>query len=165
MSAAAIRDAVATDFDAILALNAAEEQHTSPMDRTRLQALHALAAWHKVAVADGRVAAFLLAMREGCGYVNANFEWFAAHASSFLYVDRIVVGREFQGLGLGGLLYRDLFAHARASGVARIACEYNIVPPNGPSRLFHDKFGFKEVGRQWLGGGTKQVSMQIATVA
>lgn len=165
MSAAAIRDAIATDFDAIVAVNAAEEQHTSPMDRARLEALHALAAWHRVATVEGSVAAFLLAMGEGCGYANANFEWFTAHGSDFLYVDRIVVGRRFQGLGLGTLLYRDLFAHARASGIARIACEYNIVPPNDPSRVFHDRFGFEEAGRQWLVSGTKQVSMQIAVVA
>lgn len=165
MSAAVIRDAVATDFDAIVALNAAEEQHTSPMDHARLEALHALAAWHRVATVEGSVAAFLLAMGEGCGYANANFEWFAAHAADFLYVDRIVVGRGYQGHGLGSLLYRDLFAQARASGIARIACEYNLVPPNEPSRLFHDKFGFREAGRQWLGDGTKQVSMQIAAVA
>jgi predicted GNAT superfamily acetyltransferase len=27
---------------------------------------------------------------------------------------------------------------------------------------FHDKFGFQELGRQWVAGGTKLVSLQAA---
>ncbi|KAF1718569.1 GNAT family N-acetyltransferase [Pseudoxanthomonas yeongjuensis] len=158
----ALRDADAADFAAVVALNAAEVRHTSPMDEARLRQLHGLANYHKVATVDGAVAAFLLAMEDGCGHANENFEWFAACHDAFLYVDRIVVGGDYRRLRLGMLLYQDLFDYARSNGIATIACEYNVVPPNEPSRLFHDKFGFHQVGSQWLGNGSKQVSLQVA---
>lgn len=162
MTHIAIRDADERDFEAILALNAAEVLHTSPMDLARLRHLDGLAAYHRVIDADGVVAAFLLAMKEDSAYANANHEWFAARYPAFLYVDRIVVGDGHKGRGFGRALYDDVFAWANSRGIALIACEYNIVPPNRPSRLFHDAFGFREVGSQWLGGGAKRVSMQIA---
>ncbi len=157
-----LRNSAAADFASIVALNAAEVQHTSVMDEARLRELHAMAAYHKVALVDGVVAAFLLAFREDAPYRNDNHGWFLARYPRFLYVDRIVVGAAGAGLGLGSLLYRDLFAQARADAVPIVCCEYNIEPPNEPSRRFHDKFGFREVGSQWLDGGKKRVSLQIS---
>jgi len=57
MTPIAIRNAEASNFDTIVALNAAEVQHTSAMDRARLVELDALACYHKVACVDGTVAA------------------------------------------------------------------------------------------------------------
>ena len=157
-----IRNAVPADFAAICALNLAEEQHTSAMDLTRLQVLDRLSAYHKVACVDDCVAAFLLAMRNGAAYVNDNFAWFAHRYARFIYIDRIVVSADHRGLRLGTRLYEDLFAFARREGIPHITCEYNIVPPNEPSRVFHDKFGFHEQGTQWVAAGSKQVSLQMA---
>jgi predicted GNAT superfamily acetyltransferase len=164
MSAIELRDALPADFAAVVALNASEVSHTSAMDEARLAQLDGYACYHKVVEIDGEVGAFLLAMRENCGYANANYEWFAARYPSFLYVDRIVVGVRHQGLRLGKRLYQDLFEFARSQDIPVVVCEYNLVPPNEPSRIFHDKFGFKEVGNQWLDGGAKQVSLQVALV-
>ena len=162
MNPIAIRNAEASNFDTIVALNAAEVQHTSAMDRARLVELDALSCYHKVACVDGTVAAFLLAMRFDAAYANENFGWFAARLPSFVYVDRIVVSADFARHRLGSLLYTDLFEFARAHGLPKVACEYNLVPANEPSRRFHDKFGFKELGTQWVAGGSKQVSLQAA---
>ena len=159
-----IRNTEPSDFAAIIDLNASEVQHTSPMDEHRLGALHTLSAYHRVATVDGVVAAFLLAMQDHASYRNDNFEWFASRYERFLYVDRIVVSSAFQGRKLGSLLYNNLFAFARNEGIPLITCEFNIVPPNEPSRIFHDKFGFEELGTQWLDEGTKQVSLRAATV-
>lgn len=159
-----LRDATAADFPRIVALNAAEVQHTSAMDEARLRWLHARAACHRVACVDGAVAAFLLAFRDGADYPNPNFGWFSARYPRFLYVDRIVVDAGFGGRGLGSLLYRDVFAQARALGAAVVACEFNLVPPNAASAAFHARWGFGEVGRQWLDEGRKQVSLQVATL-
>ena len=161
----ALRDALPADFPRILALNQAEVQQTSAMDIARLEYLHARAAYHRVACVDGEVAAFLLAFRDGADYPNPNFDWFAARYDSFLYVDRIVVDAAFNGRGLGSLLYRDLFAYARSLGAAGVTCEFNIVPANEASARFHERWGFSEVGRQWLDDGKKQVSLQVAPVA
>ena len=160
-----IRDAGEGDDAAIVALNTAEVRHTSPMDADRLRQLASLSAYHRVATRDGRVVAFLLAMRAGADYRNDNFAWFTARYRDFLYVDRIVVEAAAQGQRLGSRLYADLFAFARERGIPRITCEFNVVPPNEPSRLFHARHGFVEAGRQWLDEGRKQVSMQVAELA
>ena len=157
-----IRDATNADFPRIVAINAAEVAHTSAMDPARLQFLHDAACLHRVAVVDGEVAAFLLAFRDGAHYPNPNFDWFAARYPSFVYVDRVVVDARFNGRGIGSRLYRDLFDHARGLGAAAVTCEFNVVPPNDASARFHARWGFSEVGRQWLDDGRKQVSLQAA---
>ena len=158
----AIRDAVPADFERIVELNRAEEQQTSPMDRARLAELDALACYHRVAESDGRVVAFLLAMRDGAGYRNDNFEWHAARTPVFAYVDRIVVDAAWGGRGIGGALYRDLFDFARARGIPVVACEFNLDPPNPASAAFHARLGFVEVGQRAYADGSTRVSMQLA---
>lgn len=160
----AIRAAAPEDFETICALNLAEVQHTSAMDTTRLAALDAISCYHKVVSLSGVVSAFLLAMCNGSAYQNENFEWFSKRYPRFIYIDRVVVSSASRGLGLGSLLYEDVFRYARAQAIPLVTCEYNIVPPNEPSRLFHDKFGFKERGSQWVANGTKRVSLQVAEI-
>jgi predicted GNAT superfamily acetyltransferase len=152
------------DFEQIVGLNDAVVQHTSAMGVERLRELDRLSCFHKVAVVDGRVAAFLLAMREDALYPNDNHAWFAARFPRFVYVDRVVVGSDFAGQSIGSLLYRELFGYARSHGVGVVTCEYNIQPPNIASQRFHDKFGFKEVGTQWVAEGTKKVSLQASDI-
>jgi len=162
MQKIAIRAAVPADFPAIVALNESEVQYTSPMDLERLRILDALTCYHRVACVDGVVAAFLMVMASDAAYRNDNFEWFVPRYPRFLYVDRIVVSAAARTLRLGSLLYLDLFAYARANAFPCVTCEYYIVPPNEPSRRFHDRFGFTEQGTQWIANGTKQVSLQVA---
>ena len=155
------RDALPHDFPAIVALNAESVDFTSPMDAARLAHLHAQSAYHRVALVDGQVQAFLLCLRERADYDSPNYQWFERHYDRFLYVDRIVVGAAARGLGLGIQLYADLFAFAVESGTTRVTCEFDLDPPNPVSEQFHRRHGFREVGRQWLGGGKKQVSLQV----
>jgi predicted GNAT superfamily acetyltransferase len=160
-----VRDAQVEDFGTIVELNAVVVQQTSPIDLARLHELAQLASHHTVAEVEGRVAAFLLAMREGAPYQNDNYAWFAARFARFLYVDRIVVAAGFTGLKIGRRLYQDLFDRARSQGVRAITCEYNIDPPNAASQRFHDSFGFRELGQQWVADRTRLVSLQVAKVA
>ena len=162
MKDVAIGDAEISDFDSILSLNTSEVQHTSAMDLERLCFLDSISEYHKTAVVDGNIAGFLLVMKDGCDYINDNFQWFSSRYDSFLYIDRIVVGQDYQGLKLGTLFYTGLFEYTRTKEIKNIVCEYNVIPPNEASRLFHDKFSFCEVGTQWLCGGTKKVSLQLA---
>lgn len=159
-----IRDITEADFDRILTLNDAEVQQTSAMDRERLGLLVGLSSYRKVAIVDGEVAAFLLAMGDGAPYENDNYRWFAARFARFLYVDRIVVDSRFAGRRIGSLLYGGLFEYARLQGIQTITCEYNLEPPNPASRAFHDRFGFRELGTQRVAGGTKKVSLQAAEI-
>lgn len=160
-----VRDANASDFHAIVGLNEASVHFTSPMDAARLAQLHAQAAYHRVAEVDGRVQAFLLALRERAAYDSPNYQWFERTYERFLYIDRVVVGAAARGLGLGIQLYADLFAFAAESGTARVTCEFDLDPPNPVSEQFHRRHGFREVGRQWLAGGKKQVSLQVRELA
>lgn len=157
-----VRDATAADFDRIVELNDAVVRDTSAMDSDRLQQLHILAFEHRVALADDRVVGFLLSMRDGAKYANDNFGWFAERYPQFVYIDRIVVDKAFAGQGIGRRLYEDLFAQSRAKGIGIVACEYNLEPPNPASNAFHQRFGFAEVGRQYVADGTKLVSLQVA---
>jgi predicted GNAT superfamily acetyltransferase len=157
-----IRDATPGDFETICALYLAEIQHTSAMDVDRLAALDQLSCYHKVGCVEGSVAAFLLAMCNGAPYENDNFAWFARKYTRFIYVDRVVVSSSFRSLSFGSFLYADLFRYARDNGIPLVTCEYNIVPANEPSRLFHDKFGFKEQGTRWASNRFRRVSLQAA---
>lgn len=160
----AIRELRQPDYGSVLVLNDAEVRQTSPMDMERLESLARMSAYRRVVAVDGQVAAFLLALREGAPYANVNYEWFSRRFQRFLYVDRVVVGAGFSGRGIGSRLYEDLFAFARSKGVEAITCEYNIEPPNPASSAFHGKFGFRELGTQWVAGGSKRVSLQAAAV-
>jgi len=157
-----LRDAEEADFNAIVHLNATEELQTSPMNLGRLQVLHGLSDYHKVATVNNQVAAFLLTMQQTARYDNDNFAWFASRFSEFIYIDRIVVSRELTGMKIGSALYTDLFKYAQQKNVKTLACEYNIEPPNLASKAFHERFGFKEIGTQRVANGSKLVSLQIA---
>lgn len=155
-----IRDATENDFDTILTLNREWEHFLSPMDAGRLAQLHALSAWHRVAEQEGRVTAFLMAFADGTAYDSSNYRWFDGRYENFLYVDRVVVAGDCQGRGLGARLYDDLIAHGRRAGRQALVCEYDIEPPNPVSRVFHERFGFREIGQRSYGNPVKRVSLQ-----
>ena len=159
-----IRDATAGDFERILQLNEESVHFLSPLTLARLQSLHADSAYHRVVDVDGKVAGFLLAFREGTSYDSSNYFWFTKNYDQFLYIDRVVVSKDFQGQGIGNKLYEDIFAFARNSGVSRIACEFDIDPPNYASQRFHERFGFSEVGTRSYGDIVKHVSLQMVSV-
>jgi uncharacterized protein len=157
-----LRDARPADFECILALNAESVHFLSPLAPERLAHLHAQAAYHRVVASDGgEVQAFLLALPETAIYDSPNFHWFAASYPRFLYIDRVVVSAAHQGQGLGRLLYDNLIAFARTSGIARVACEFDVDPPNPASERFHAGYGFAEVGTQHVGPARKRVSLQV----
>jgi uncharacterized protein len=165
-----VRDATPDDFAAVLALNEESVAVLSPLDLALLRRLHGWAAYHRVVTdADGaesgRVAAFLLALREGLAYESQNYIWFTQAHDRFLYIDRVVVARRLQGRGIGSLLYADLLDFAGRSGAGVVTCEFDLRPPNDASRRFHETHGFREVGRQRVAGGSKLVSLRELAVA
>jgi len=155
-----LRDANPADFGDILWLNTEWVHFTSHLDEAALAKLHAVSPYHRVAVSGGRAVAFLLAVREGADYDSPNYRWFADRGGAFLYVDRVIVDSAEQGRGVARMLYDDLIAFARASGIGRVVCELDVEPPNEASARFHDAYGFVEVGTQWVANGTKRVSLR-----
>lgn len=160
-----LRDATPADHPAILALNLESEALMSPLDAARLAALDRESAYHRVACDGERIVAFLLAFSEGAAYDSPNYRWFAERYARFVYVDRIAVAASHRGRRLGRLLYDDLFGFARERGFAQVTCEFYIAPFNEASSRFHARYGFAEVGTQWVADGAKQVSLQVAPVA
>lgn len=160
-----IRNAEQADLPQILHLNQESVRFLSPLNPERLALLQSEAAYLRVLEEHGRVAAFLLAFREGAAYDSPNYRWFASRYPRFLYIDRIVVASAMQGRGVGSLCYEDLFAFARAGGVHIVTCEFDLDPPNPISRRFHERMGFLEVGTQRYGAANKLVSLQSIELA
>jgi uncharacterized protein len=159
-----LRRASLSDINAVLALNEESVRFLSPLLPERLITLDREAELHVVIEEASAVVAFLLAFREGAAYDSVNYQWFNERYRKFLYVDRVVVSQSRQGGGVGRLLYDHVFAHARATKVPVVTCEYDVDPPNTGSERFHARFGFREVGRQVVAGGKKSVSLQAAVV-
>ena len=160
-----ILPATTEHFAAILDLNEEFVHFLAPLSRERLGLLDSLASYHKVAIDEDGVAGFALAFGSDTQHDSVNFRWFAARYPSFLYVDRVVVSSHRQGTGVGGLLYRDLFAFACREGYEQITCEIDADPPNPRSERFHERFGFREVGSQqvqYVVGKPKRVSLRSA---
>jgi len=156
-----IRDAVPADFKTVLRLNQAFVHFLSPLDLNLLAALGGEAAYFRVAEMDGDVVAFLIALTPGASYASQNYLWFDTRFDGFAYIDRIVVAERAQGNAVGARLYDDLAAFAKGQGLKQLTCEYNIEPMNEGSAIFHDRYGFKEVGQQDLPELQKCVSMQV----
>lgn len=159
-----IRPAVPDDFADILRLNHEWVHVTSPLDRALLAHLNAHAVYHRVCVLEERVVGFLLALGPGVAYASPNYRWFSERPGGFLYIDRVVVSAERQQAGAGRALYADLFAFAREQGISRLVCEVDVEPLNAASDAFHARWGFAEVGTQWIAEGKKRVSLRECVV-
>lgn len=153
MSENILRDAARSDWPSILALNAESVHFLSPMDEAKLAAWAKASCYLRVVEQGGAVAAFLLGFRKDADYDSPNFLWFNERFDDFVYVDRVVVAPTFRGQKLADLLYDDFARFARERGIARITCEVNVEPPNPVSLRFHERRGFREIGRQPYGPG------------
>ena len=159
-----IRKANPADSLSVLALNLESERYLSPLSGARLKGLAMKSEAYWVVEQEAQVSAFLLAFREGVDYDSVNYNWFAERYSKFLYIDRIVVAHTAQAMGLGSKLYQAIFAHARATAVPIVVCEFDLIPKNPVSAGFHSRFGFGEVGKQVTANGGKLVSLQLANI-
>ncbi len=152
-----IRDAETGDFAALVALNNAAVPAVNALTEDDFAAFAAMADLFRVVGPAGDPCALLIALQPGRPYDSENYRWFERAFDSFLYVDRVVVAPTLRGEGIGAALYADFEAAARVFGVARLACEVNLDPPNPGSLRFHERLGFRPAGTQTAGG--KQVQL------
>ena len=131
------------ELSAALSVNQQYVEMLSPLTRCELEDLLDYAVYAKHA-GDGR--AFLIAMDQSSVYESANFDWFKARYPTFIYVDRIAIGDEWQRQGLGRSFYQDLEKFAREARAPFICAEVNVAPPNPASHAFHARMGFNAVG-------------------
>lgn len=155
-----IRDVAADELDAVLALNNAAGRNILRIDRARIQWFFENASYFRVALIDGQIAGFLIALDQDSAHDSPNFLWFREHYARFTYIDRIVIARAFRGAGLGRVFYADLQSFAEVRG-PRIACEVFLEPGNDIALLFHGTYGFAEVGQQMMSGVERPVSLLV----
>jgi len=151
-----VRDALASDHPAVLALNNAAAPHVNDLSVHEFAWIVSHADYFRVAEDDAGLAAFVIALRPGLEYWSLNYRWFMERGGDFLYLDRIVVAERVRRTGVGRVLYDDIdrFASGRWP---RITLEVNLLPPNPGSLLFHERQGFRRLGVREEDGGTKAV--------
>ena len=105
----------AIDRPGALALNAAHEAETAPLDAPALERLLAAAVLARAPRgAAGETLALLIVLDETAGAESPNFRWFAARRARFLYVDRVIVAPAARRTGLARRLYAEALGFAEA---------------------------------------------------
>ena len=99
----------------------------------------------------------MIGLKAGKDYKSENYIWINQRYSSFIYVDRIIIGSNYRNEGLGFYFYDHLIESMQGK-VENILCEVNIKPYNKQSIKFHKKYGFEEIGKQDTEKGKKRVA-------
>lgn len=142
-----VRDAIARDHPAVLALNNGAVPHVNALDDTAFAWLTEHATYFRVAEDGDGIAGFVMMIEKGTEYWSANYAWFASRYDAFLYLDRVVVAPRAQRSGIGRVMYDDVIAFTLGRWPC-ITLEVNLRPPNPVSVAFHARMGFLEVGRR-----------------
>jgi len=153
-----LRDIRGDDLPALLALNQAWVPAVGHLDEAGLRRLVDWS-WWAVTTPDRR--AFMLVLPPGLPYASRNYRWVTARWRDVLYIDRVAVDAAARGTGRGRLLYEELERRAREAGVARLACELNVRPPNPASLAFHLRMGYRRTGVRADPDGRGVVAMML----
>lgn len=153
-----LRDVCQHDLDAVLALNNNAGSAILPLDAPDVRHFFGHADYFRVAVIDGVVAGFLIALREDAPHASSNFRWFCKHYPRFVYVDRVVIGDRYRGHGLGRLFYGDVQSYAEVRAPL-LTCEVFLEPRDDVAMLFHGTRGFSEVGQQSMPESGRRVCL------
>jgi uncharacterized protein len=154
-----IRDFRAVDADLIVALNHQSVAVLSAMDEQRFDLLREQSNILWIAELNQQSVGFLMGFCEGSNYDSVNYQWFNQRYDSFVYIDRVVVGVEARGAGIGSALYAQLEQWAYEQQKSCLVAEVDIVPLNQGSLNFHQRLGFCEAGQQVYGNPQKKVSL------
>jgi predicted GNAT superfamily acetyltransferase len=151
-----IREMVADDLPAALALNNSSIPALNELDADEIQRLLGMASLALTAEVDDVFAGFCITFPPGVDYASLNYGWFSRNYDDFVYLDRIAVDLAYRRYGIGRGFYERVVE--RFTGVyPHLLCEVNVRPRNEASLLFHHSIGFREVGQQDTDGGNKTV--------
>ncbi|HEU4849730.1 MAG TPA: GNAT family N-acetyltransferase [Terrimesophilobacter sp.] len=143
-----LRELTPSDLPAITDLNNAATPAVPVMTEEGLGAVLAASSAGFAAVDEQEVIGFVIAFATGADYASPNYRYFEERGTDHLYVDRIVVAESARGMRVGQALYERVVELAVANSRDEVTCEVNLDPPNPGSLAFHDRMGFREVGRQ-----------------
>ncbi len=154
----AISNTIADELPDILIMNQEALPAVSSVSIEDMKHFLNIVDYFRTLKVENKIAGFLIALSPGKDYSSLNYKWFEKTYNSFMYVDRIVIDTNYHRNGLGTSFYNDLetFSIGKSS---RITCEVNIRPKNEGSMVFHETYGFKQVGTQTTEEGKKEVSL------
>ena len=145
-----IRDVREHELDSVLALNNNAGLAILPLDAARLRLFYESAEYFRVAERDGNLAGFLIGFGSDSQHDSSNFAWFQQPLDSkFFYIDRIVVASRRRGGGVGRAFYADPQSYAELR-YPQLTCEVFLDHGADAALLFHDSFGFREVGQNTM---------------
>lgn len=142
-----IRNYIDKDYERILELNEDAVEETSKMDKEKLLTLLSEKARILVLEVNLKIEAFIIFFTQDAIYDNSNFRWFLNKYSRFIYIDRVIISKEKRGRKLGTYMYKEIIKLAKKERFNKICAEIYSKPPNIISLKFHEKFGFKDIGR------------------
>ena len=159
-----VRDAVAGDHAALLALNNSAVPHVNALSADEFTWLSSHANFFRLVEDDAGVLGFAIVLPSGLDYWSDNYKWFAARRDRFLYLDRVVVAERGRRTGVGRALYEALFAFGGGAW-PRVTLEVNLRPPNPESERFHETLGFTTLGVREYAGGDNAVLMMERVIS
>ena len=153
-----ISNTIADELPDILIMNQEALPAVSSVSIEDMKHFLNIADYFRTLKVENKIAGFLIALSPGKDYSSLNYKWFEKTYNSFMYVDRIVIDTNYHRNGLGTSFYNNLemFSIKKSS---RITCEVNIRPKNEGSMVFHENYGFEQVGTQTTEEGKKEVSL------
>ena len=152
-----IISATKSDSDFVLSLNQDSIPSVSHLDLKKIDYFLQISSYFKIFKIDDNPVGFLIGLEPKKKYNSENYIWVNQRYSSFIYVDRIIIGSNYRNEGLGFYFYNHLIKSMQGK-VKNIFCEVNIKPYNEQSIKFHKKYGFDEIGKQDTENGKKRVA-------
>lgn len=143
-----IRTLSIADVADVLAINRAARPNVAPLDAAELGRLRSLASDTVVILDDDAVIGYALVFPDDAAYDGEEFLALRTLVPRpFTYVDQVAVRPSARGMGVGRRLYRHVEQAALARGATCLCCEVNLAPPNPASSAFHERLGFRSIGR------------------
>ena len=93
---------------------------------------------------DEKIVGFIICFKEVSTYHSLNYKFFSDSEDKFLYIDRVVIKKEYRRMGAVTLLYNHLRKVANLENLP-ICCEVNTRPINQISLNFHSNNTYIEV--------------------
>jgi predicted GNAT superfamily acetyltransferase len=152
-----IREMRATDLEVVWAINQENVPAVGEETLADLAKIHDQSTIALVAEVANQIVGFCMVLLPGADYGSPNYEFFCDRLDDFIYLDRVAITKNFQGMGIGAALYREVELR---SGAEWFALEVNTKPRNEGSLRFHAREGFVQMEELETRPG-KMVSLMV----
>jgi predicted GNAT superfamily acetyltransferase len=137
-----VRELRVTDLEVVWSINQENVPAVGEETLADLSKIHDQSTIALVAEVSDQIVGFCMVLLPGADYGSPNYEFFCERLDNFIYLDRVAVTENFQGMGIGSALYREVEMRADAEW---FALEVNTKPRNEGSLRFHAREGFVQM--------------------